>query len=53
MIFSGILFGNNERSTKNKTIETEMPSCFVDLNLDQIIHAIAAPKEEYNPASCF
>ncbi|MCL1934530.1 MAG: hypothetical protein FWF53_12050 [Candidatus Azobacteroides sp.] len=48
MIFTGILFGNNERCTKNKTIETEMPPCFVDLNLDQIIHAITAPKEEYN-----
>ena len=33
---------------KNKTVETEMPSCFVDLNLDQIIHAITTPKEEYN-----
>jgi len=42
MTFHSILF-------KNKTtLATGEPACFMDLNLDQVINAIVAGKEEYN-----
>jgi len=46
MTFHGILFEKKEDSIKNETLEA--PVFFVDLNLDQIIDAITAGKQEYN-----
>ena len=44
--FHSILF---EKTDENLMIETqEAPAFFSDLNLDQIIDAITAGKEEYN-----
>ncbi|NOY86004.1 MAG: DNA mismatch repair protein MutS [Deltaproteobacteria bacterium] len=48
MTFHSILFARAEAedSIKNETLEA--PAVFVDLNLDQIIDAITANKEEYD-----
>jgi DNA mismatch repair ATPase MutS len=46
MTFQSILFGNAEDCKINETIEA--PTCFGDLNLDQIIDAITSGKKEYN-----
>lgn len=45
MTFRSILFQRTEDSEKAATIEE--PDCFVDLNLDQVIDAITAGKQEY------
>jgi hypothetical protein len=46
MTFRSILF---ERTEDNLNTETpEVPAFFVDLNLDQIVEAITAGKQEYN-----
>ena len=44
--FHSILFERTEDSIRKETLE--VPRFFVDLNLDQIINAITAGKEEYN-----
>jgi len=46
MTFHSILFERTEDSINRLTLET--PEFFVDLNLDQIIDAITAGKQEYN-----
>jgi len=46
MTFHSILFENTNNSVKNETLDA--PDFFMDLNLDQIIDAIIAPKQEYN-----
>lgn len=46
MTFSSILYGRTEESLKKETVEA--PVFFVDLNLDQIIDAVTAGREEYN-----
>jgi DNA mismatch repair ATPase MutS len=46
MIFHSILFERNENSIKKETLEA--PAFFVDLNLDQVIDAITAGRQEYN-----
>ncbi|HZT99290.1 MAG TPA: hypothetical protein VFA10_06495, partial [Ktedonobacteraceae bacterium] len=46
MTFHSILFERIEDSIKKETLEA--PDFFVDLNLDQIIDAITANKQEYN-----
>ena len=46
MTFHNILFEKAEDSIKGETLEA--PAFFVDLNLDQIIDAITADKQEYN-----
>ena len=46
MTFHSILFERTEDSIKKETLEA--PVFFVDLNLDQIIDAITAGKQEYN-----
>ncbi len=46
MTFKSILFEKTEDSIKKETLEA--PLFFVDLNLDQVIDAITAGKEEYN-----
>ncbi len=46
MTFHSILFGRTEDGIKKETLEA--PVFFVDLNLDQIIDAITAGKQEYN-----
>ena len=46
MTFHSILFETTDDSTKKETLEA--PAFFVDLNLDQIIDAITAGKQEYN-----
>ena len=46
MIFQSILFDRAEDNMKKETIES--PAFFVDLNLDQVINAITAGKQEYN-----
>lgn len=46
MVFHSILFDRTEDSLKKET--SEAPDFFVDLNLDQIIDAITAGKQEYN-----
>ncbi len=46
MIFHSILFERTENSIKKETLT--VPDLFVDLNLDQIIDAITAGKQEYN-----
>ncbi len=46
MTFESILF---ERAAERKHAETiEPPECFGDLNLDQIVDAVTAGKQEYN-----
>jgi DNA mismatch repair protein MutS len=51
MVFHSILF---ERTADNIKTETfEAPVFFVDLNLEQIIDAIVAGKQEYNLKSFF
>ncbi len=46
MIFHSILFERTEEGIKRETLEA--PVFFVDLNLDQIIDAITAGKQDYN-----
>ena len=46
MTFHSILFEGTEDSRKKETLEA--PDFFVDLNLDQIIDAITAGRQEYN-----
>ena len=46
MVFHSILFENSKESKKKETFD--VPIFFRDLNLDQIIDAITAGKEEYN-----
>jgi DNA mismatch repair protein MutS len=46
MTFHSILFERTEDSRKKETLEA--PDFFVDLNLDQIIDAITAGKQEYH-----
>jgi DNA mismatch repair protein MutS len=46
MAFLSILFASSEDSIKTEAVE--MPAFFLDLNLDQIIDAIVAGKQEYN-----
>jgi hypothetical protein len=46
MTFHSILFERTEDSIKKETLEA--PVFFIDLNLDQIIDAITAGKQEYN-----
>ena len=46
MTFHSILFERPEDSIKEETLQA--PDFFVDLNLDQIIDAITAGKQEYN-----
>ena len=46
MIFQSILVERNEDGIKKETLE--MPDCFADLNLDQILEAITAGKQEYD-----
>jgi hypothetical protein len=46
MIFKSILVERNEEGIKKETLE--MPDCFADLNLDQIIDAITAGRQEYD-----
>ena len=46
MTFHSILFERTEDSIKKETLEA--PVFFVDLNLDQIIDAITAGRQEYN-----
>lgn len=45
MTFHSILFGKTEDSTHKET--REAPGFFVDLNLDQVIDAITAGKQDY------
>jgi DNA mismatch repair ATPase MutS len=46
MTFESILFYISDRNTKEGT--SEMPTFFVDLNLNQIIDAITAGRDNYN-----
>ena len=46
MTFHGILFEGNDDSVIKETLEAPAP--FADLNLDQIVDAITAGKQEYN-----
>lgn len=46
MTFHSILFKRAEDGINNKTVTT--PDFFVDLNLDQVIDAVTAGKEEYD-----
>ncbi|HEX9923051.1 MAG TPA: DNA mismatch repair protein MutS [Anaerolineae bacterium] len=46
MTFHSILFKNTEERIKNETVDA--PDFFRDLNLDQIIDAITAGKQEYH-----
>lgn len=46
MAFHSILFERTENGIKTETVEA--PAFFLDLNLDQVIDAIVAGKQEYN-----
>jgi DNA mismatch repair ATPase MutS len=46
MTFHSILFARTENSVKDETLEA--PVFFVDLNLDQIVDAVTAGRQEYN-----
>jgi len=46
MTFHSILFENTEESIRKETLEA--PVFFVDLNLDQIVDAITAGRQEYD-----
>jgi hypothetical protein len=46
MNFYSILFEKSQGSIRKETLE--QPTCFADLNLDQVINAITAGKAEYN-----
>jgi len=46
MTFHSILFDRVEDGTKAETAEAA--KFFVDLNLDQIVDAVTAPKQEYD-----
>lgn len=46
MLFHSLLFEKTEDRTRKETIET--PVFFVDLNLNQVIEAVTAGKQEYN-----
>jgi len=46
MTFHSILFEKNHNETQKETLE--QPAFFVDLNLDQVIDAITASKQDYN-----
>jgi DNA mismatch repair ATPase MutS len=46
MVFESILYLNAERSAGPES--TDPPSCFSDLNLDQVVDAITAKRQEYN-----
>ncbi len=46
MTFHSILFERTEGSRKKETLQA--PAFFVDINLDQVIDAITANKQEYN-----
>jgi DNA mismatch repair ATPase MutS len=46
MTFQSILFERTEDSIKKETLE--VPAFFVDLNLNQVIDAITAGRQEYN-----
>lgn len=46
MAFHSILFERIEDGTRTETLEA--PACFADLNLDQVIEAITAGKQEYD-----
>ncbi len=46
MTFQSILFEKAEDSLKKETVEA--PVFFGDLNLDQIVEAVTAGREEYN-----
>lgn len=48
MSFQSILFIKTADSRYNDTRKTNAPDFFADLNLDQVIAAITAGKEEYN-----
>ena len=45
MTFTSILFTDN--NIEESDIQSDMPSFFTDLNLDQVFHAILKGKEEY------
>jgi hypothetical protein len=46
MVYYGILYETAEDNPPRET--PEAPACFGDLNLDQVVHAITAKKQEYN-----
>lgn len=46
MTFHGILFAESNHSTGADAVN--MPECFGDLNLDQIVDAVTANKQEYD-----
>ena len=46
MAFRSILFQTTDQSTIKEA--PEEPACFADLNLDQVIKAITASKQEYD-----
>ena len=46
MVFQSILFAGSESSVAEERLEA--PSFFIDLNLDQVVDAITAGREEYN-----
>jgi DNA mismatch repair ATPase MutS len=46
MTFHSILFDKTENNIKNESLSE--PAFFVDLNLDQIVHALTADRQEYH-----
>jgi DNA mismatch repair protein MutS len=46
MTFHSILF--DEPAARRPRLTENMPDCFTDLNLDQVVEAITATKKEYN-----